>query len=48
MSQLPVDGGGSVLVASGGSECSTSFPLETFFSFGALGAVTFVVPRSVG
>ena len=45
-----MDGGGLVLVTSGGSECSTSFLLETSFSFSAFigSEVTFVVPISAG
>ena len=31
-----MDGGGSALVVGGGSDCSASFPWETFFYFGFL------------
>ena len=34
---MPVDGGGSALFVGDGSECSVSFPWETFFSFCAIG-----------
>ena len=45
-----MDGGGSVLVVGGGSECSASFLWETSFSFDAFVGfeVAFVVPTPVG